>query len=73
MAAFMIILGLGMNAVRVYAAFTTGAALPLYRMGGIAIGCGVAIIIAETERLRTLTDRIGADKRERSKQPVSEL
>ncbi|MER7445849.1 acyltransferase [Microbacterium sp. NPDC097977] len=49
MAAFMIILGLGMNAVRVYAAFTTGAGLPLYRMGGIAIGCGVAIIIAETD------------------------
>lgn len=48
MAAFMIILGVGMYAVRIYAAFTTGAALPLYRMGGIAIGCAVAIIIAET-------------------------
>nr|WP_201471256.1 acyltransferase [Microbacterium hydrocarbonoxydans] len=45
----LIVMGLGMYAVRVYAAFTTGAQLPLYRMGGIAIGCAVALIIAETK------------------------
>lgn len=47
-AIMLIAIGLGMYAVRVYAAFTTGAQLPLYRMGGIAIGCAVALIIAET-------------------------
>ncbi|MBO0981002.1 acyltransferase [Microbacterium sp. SD291] len=40
--------GIALYALRVIAASTSGSELSLLRMGGIAIGCGVALIVAES-------------------------